>query len=118
MVIFVYHSKILLNLLCEFQTASFPMLYINHQDTNVLDVNCIIQYLTNPIGARVQMRLVCNQYLFCQIGPEKGAIHLATAAIINSLWDLWAKLEGKPVWKLLVDMSPEQLVSLIDFRYM
>jgi len=51
------------------------------------------------------------------IGPEKGAIHLATAAIVNAVWDLYAKCEGKPVWKLLVDMSPEQLVSCIDFRY-
>lgn len=44
-------------------------------------------------------------------------IHLATAAIINALWDLWARIENKPVWKLLSDMSPEQLVSVIDFRY-
>jgi L-fuconate dehydratase len=51
------------------------------------------------------------------IGPEKGAIHLATAAIVNAVWDLYAKGEGKSVWKLLVDMSPEQLVSCIDFRY-
>jgi len=51
------------------------------------------------------------------IGPEKGAIHLATAAIVNAVWDLYAKSEGKPVWKLLVDMSAEQLVSCIDFRY-
>ncbi len=51
------------------------------------------------------------------IGPEKGAIHLATAALVNAVWDLWAKVEGKPVWKLLVDMTPEQLVSCIDFRY-
>ncbi|WP_411971180.1 hypothetical protein [Halomonas kalidii] len=51
------------------------------------------------------------------IGPEKGAIHLATAAIVNPIWDLWAKSEGKPVWKLLVDMSPEQLVSCVDFSF-
>src|ERR671932_2864630 len=51
------------------------------------------------------------------IGPEKGAIHLAAAALINAVWDLWAKAEGKPVWKLLCDMSPEELVSCIDFRY-
>ncbi|KAI8501118.1 Mitochondrial enolase super member 1 [Branchiostoma belcheri] len=51
------------------------------------------------------------------IGPEKGVIHLATAAIVNALWDLWAKREGKPLWKLLVDMEPEKLVSCIDFRY-
>lgn len=51
------------------------------------------------------------------IGPEKGVIHLATAAIINAIWDLWAKIEKKPLWKLLVDMEPEKLVSTIDFRY-
>jgi L-fuconate dehydratase len=51
------------------------------------------------------------------IGPEKGVIHLATAAVVNAVWDLWARVEGKPVWKLLTDMEPEQLVSCIDFRY-
>ncbi|GLG96997.1 Mitochondrial enolase superfamily member 1 [Gryllus bimaculatus] len=51
------------------------------------------------------------------IGPEKGVVHLATAAIVNALWDLWGKVENKPVWKLLVDMEPETLVRAIDFRY-
>lgn len=51
------------------------------------------------------------------LGPEKGVTHLALAAIINALWDLWARLENKPLWKLLVDMDPEQLISVIDFRY-
>ncbi|MCH4562122.1 L-fuconate dehydratase [Halomonas sp. EGI 63088] len=51
------------------------------------------------------------------IGPDKGAIHLATAAIVNAIWDLWAKTEGKPIWKMLVDMSPEQLVNCLDFRF-
>lgn len=51
------------------------------------------------------------------IGPEKGVTHLAVAAIINALWDLWAKLENKPVWRLLADLEPEVLVSTIDFRY-
>ncbi|MBI1178177.1 fuconate dehydratase [bacterium] len=51
------------------------------------------------------------------IGPEKGAIHLATAAVVNAVWDLWAKAEGKPVWKLLSDLSPEELVRCLDFRY-
>lgn len=51
------------------------------------------------------------------IGPEKGVIHLATAGVINALWDLWGKIEGKPVWKLLADMNPQEIVSLIDFRY-
>src|SRR4051812_32232230 len=51
------------------------------------------------------------------LGPEKGVIHLATAAVVNAVWDLWAKREGKPLWKLLSDMTPEELVSCIDFRY-
>ncbi|MCH8196595.1 MAG: L-fuconate dehydratase [Proteobacteria bacterium] len=51
------------------------------------------------------------------IGPEKGALHLATAAVVNAVWDLWAKTQGKPVWKLVIDMTPEALVSCIDFRY-
>jgi len=51
------------------------------------------------------------------IGPDKGAIHLATAALVNAVWDLWAKAEGKPVWRLVADMTPEQIVGLIDFRY-
>jgi L-fuconate dehydratase len=52
------------------------------------------------------------------LGPEKGVMHLALAAIVNAVWDLYAKVEGKPLWKLLVDMSPEHLVSCIDFRYL
>ena len=51
------------------------------------------------------------------VGPEKGVLHLATAAVVNAVWDLWAKAEGKPLWKLLADMSPEALVGCIDFRY-
>ena len=51
------------------------------------------------------------------VGPEKGVIHLATAAVVNAVWDLWAKVERKPLWKLLVDMTPEALVACIDFRY-
>jgi L-fuconate dehydratase len=52
------------------------------------------------------------------VGPDKGVIHLATAAVVNAVWDLWAKAEGKPVWRLVADMSPEQIVRLIDFRYL
>lgn len=51
------------------------------------------------------------------VGPEKGVIHLATAAIVNAVWDLRAKVEGKPLWRLLCDMSPEEVVRCIDFRY-
>ncbi len=52
------------------------------------------------------------------IGPEKGAIHLATAAVVNAVWDLYAKREAKPLWKLLVDLSPEEVVACVDFRYL
>ena len=51
------------------------------------------------------------------IGPDKGAIHLATGAVVNAVWDLWAKSAAKPVWELVADMSPEELVRCIDFRY-
>lgn len=51
------------------------------------------------------------------VGPEKGVIHLATAALVNAVWDLYAKVEGKPLWKLLADMTPDELVACIDFRY-
>ena len=49
------------------------------------------------------------------LGPEKGVIAMAVAAIVNTLWDLRARLENKPVWKVLADMTPEQIISLIDF---
>jgi L-fuconate dehydratase len=52
------------------------------------------------------------------LGPEKGILHMATGALLNAVWDLWAKAEGKPLWKLLVDLTPEQLVSTIDFSYL
>jgi len=52
------------------------------------------------------------------LGPEKGVIHLALAAVLNAVWDLWAKSVGKPVWKLVADLTPEQFVSLIDFRHL
>ncbi len=51
------------------------------------------------------------------LGPEKGILHMATGALLNAVWDLWAKREQKPMWKHLVDLSPEQLVSTIDFSY-
>ena len=51
------------------------------------------------------------------IGPDKGAMHLATGAVVNAVWDLWAKSEGKPVWQLVADMSPDELVRCVDFRY-
>jgi L-fuconate dehydratase len=52
------------------------------------------------------------------LGPEKGVMHLAAAALINAAWDLAAKAAGKPVWRLLTDMTPEQVVDLVDWRYL
>ncbi|MBM3725734.1 MAG: L-fuconate dehydratase [Acidobacteria bacterium] len=63
-------------------------------------------------------RSVASESQLRWIGPEKGVIHLATAALINAVWDLWGKAAGKPVWKLLADLRPEEVVRLIDFRYL
>jgi L-fuconate dehydratase len=52
------------------------------------------------------------------LGPEKGVMHMAIGAVINAAWDLKAKVEGKPLWQLLASMSPEELVDLVDFRYL
>src|SRR6476469_6806851 len=52
------------------------------------------------------------------IGPEKGVIHLATAAVVNAAWDLVAKRAGVPVWRFLSAMSPAEIVALVDFRYL
>ncbi len=51
------------------------------------------------------------------LGPEKGIIHMAAAALVNAVWDLMAKQAGQPLWRLLAGMSPEQIVSTIDFRH-
>lgn len=51
------------------------------------------------------------------IGPEKGVIHIATGAVNNALWDLYAKARRKPLWKLIVDFTPEEFVESAVFRY-
>ena len=51
------------------------------------------------------------------IGPEKGVIHLALGAVVNAIWDLWAKTLNKPVWRIVAEMTPEEFVRCIDFRY-
>ncbi len=70
---------------------------------------------TQNMGAFWKMMTSDSQLRW--VGPEKGVIHLATAALVNAVWDLYAKTEGKPLWKLITDMSPSQLVSCIDFTY-
>jgi L-fuconate dehydratase len=52
------------------------------------------------------------------IGPEKGVLHLATAAVLNAVWDLYAKVRGRPLWELVALMPPTELVALVDFRYL
>ena len=62
-------------------------------------------------------RLLTDDSQFRWLGPEKGVIHIAAGAVINAVWDLWAKVEGKPVWKLLADLPAERILSAVDFRY-
>jgi len=77
---------------------------------------CTLESITGDMAGF--HRRLTNDSQLRWLGPEKGVIHLATAAIVNAVWDLWAKTEGKPVWKLVADMSPEQFVACIDFRYL
>ncbi|KAF2801372.1 enolase C-terminal domain-like protein [Mytilinidion resinicola] len=92
------------------------------------DVVCTaITYLTDRLAGRTIASLVANwgatwRYLVSDsqlrwIGPEKGVIHLALGAVVNALWDLWAKTLNKPVWRIVADMTPQEVVACIDFRY-
>jgi L-fuconate dehydratase len=72
---------------------------------------------TEAPGAFVR-RLTAGDTQLRWLGPEKGVMQLATAAVVNALWDLAAKLAGKPLWKLLADLSPAQLVEVVDWRYL
>jgi L-fuconate dehydratase len=78
-------------------------------------VGATLEDLVADLGG-LWRRLVTDSQLRW-LGPEKGVIHLATAALVNAVWDLYAKREGKPLWKLLADMTPEQIVACVDFRY-
>ena len=62
-------------------------------------------------------RMITGDTQLRWLGPEKGVIHMSTGAIVNAVWDLYAKSEGKPVWKLIADMTPQELVNCIDFTY-
>jgi len=80
-----------------------------------LVVGKTLESFTQDMGAFFKMITSDSQLRW--LGPEKGVIHLATGAVVNAVWDLYAKVEGKPLWRLLTDMSPEELVSCIDFTY-
>jgi L-fuconate dehydratase len=74
-----------------------------------------LESLTEDMGAFWDLMTGDSQFRW--LGPEKGVVHLAAAAVVNAVWDLYAKAEGKPVWKLLADMTPEQVVACVPFRY-
>lgn len=79
-------------------------------------IGCTLESLTADM--RGFWRRITGDSQLRWLGPEKGIIHLATAALVNAVWDLYAKAERKPLWKLLSDMSPEEIVRCIDFRYL
>jgi L-fuconate dehydratase len=79
-----------------------------------LIVGCTLEGIAADMGGF--WRRITGDSQLRWIGPEKGVIHLATAAVVNAVWDLYAKAERKPLWRLLCDMTPEQLVACIDFR--
>ena len=81
-----------------------------------LVVGLSLEEITRDLGAF--WRRLAGDSQLRWIGPEKGAIHLATAALVNAVWDLWAKSEGKPLWHLLAEMAPDEIVRCIDFRYL
>ncbi|MBJ6368764.1 L-fuconate dehydratase [Snuella sedimenti] len=74
-----------------------------------------LESFTQNMGAFWKMITSDSQLRW--LGPEKGVIHLATGAVVNAVWDLYAKVAGKPLWRLIADMSPEEFVSCIDFTY-
>lgn len=85
------------------------------QSLSYLIVGKTLESFTSNMGDFY--RMVSGDSQLRWLGPEKGVIHLATAAVVNAVWDLYAKKEGKPLWKLLADMSPATLISCIDFTY-
>jgi L-fuconate dehydratase len=78
-------------------------------------INRTLSSITNDL--RAFSRQLTDDTQFRWLGPEKGVIHLATAALINAVWDLYAKSANKPVWQLLSEMEPQQILNAIDFRY-
>ncbi|HVW77302.1 MAG TPA: L-fuconate dehydratase [Alloacidobacterium sp.] len=71
--------------------------------------------ITDDLGAFYRQLTSDSQFRW--LGPEKGVIHLATGALVNAVWDLYARVQNKPLWKLLAEMDAEEIVRAIDFRY-
>jgi L-fuconate dehydratase len=78
-------------------------------------VNRTLNSITDDL--RAFSRQLTDDSQFRWLGPEKGVIHLATGALLNAVWDLYARSESKPLWQLLAEMDPAQIVQAIDFRY-
>ncbi len=78
-------------------------------------VNRTLSSLTDDLCAF--SRQLTDDTQFRWLGPEKGVIHLAAAALLNAVWDLYARAEGKPLWQLLADLEPSQILKAVDFRY-
>ena len=86
-----------------------------------------LEYLARFVKGRTLDSLTADMAGFCRqltdesqfrwLGPEKGVIQLATGALINAVWDLDARVEKKPLWRLLSDLEPEQVLSAVEFRY-
>src|SRR6185437_16657982 len=79
-------------------------------------VGLSVESIVNDLGGFAR-RLTGDSQLRW-LGPEKGVMHMAIGAVVNAAWDLAAKAAGKPVWRLLADMTPEEIVALVDFRYL
>lgn len=86
------------------------------QSLSALVVGLELSWITEDMGRF--WRHITGDSQLRWLGPDKGVIHLATGGIVNAVWDLWAKEANKPVWQLVSDMSPEEIVKLIDFRYL
>lgn len=81
-----------------------------------LVVGCSLKEIVSDMGAF--WRHVTGDSQLRWVGPDKGVIHLATGAVVNAVWDLWARDAGKPVWQLVNEMTSEEIVRCLDFRYL
>ena len=92
----------------DVQIAAINMLTSKIQGLTVDDAFANIGKIARDLSGDSQIRW---------LGPDYGVFHMAAGAVLNALWDLFAKAKGVPLWKLLADMTPEQIVDAIDFRY-
>ena len=93
-------------------------------DVQVAGIRALAPYVVGrPVAAVCDdmggfFRLLTHDSQLRWLGPEKGVMQMAIAAVVNAAWDLAAKRAGLPLWKLLADLSPEAIVELVDFRYL